>query len=214
MLLSGHTVIGLCRHIFSWSLSNAQAGLSVYLLGCVLPYFLTSNPSSTLMLTCLAQLLHWAGKHGFDDDFEHISNSRDKDMEVLNEDWGNVLNSLERSGTFAVHFLICLKNASNVIVQPDWTGTQTVKIFSVRKHNLTKPGRKGHFVVMKTPQISYGKSWKTHQAYIGTPKEKYRQITFWRGISLHRISCFITLTTSIAQGKTGMVALDLIIDHR
>lgn len=37
--------------------------------------------------------------------------------------------SLERSETFAMHFLICLTHASNVIVQPDWTGTQTVNLF-------------------------------------------------------------------------------------
>lgn len=69
-LLLGHAAIGLCRHIFSWSLSNAQACQPAHLLGYVLSSFLATDPSSVFMLTCLSQLLHWAGRHGFNDDSE------------------------------------------------------------------------------------------------------------------------------------------------
>lgn len=91
-LLLGHTVIGLCRHIYFSSISSAIC-LFIFSSVSFLP-FLTTNPCSELVLTCL---LHPAGKQGFDVAIEHISNS------MLN--LGNLLNFLCWWGTLAVHFL-------------------------------------------------------------------------------------------------------------
>lgn len=79
---SGHTVIGLCRHIFSWSLSNECTGLSVCPSPRLCPSFF---PLSSLIpprgyLSFTVSKLGWENVELNVEGFEHIWSSKGKVM--------------------------------------------------------------------------------------------------------------------------------------